>query len=604
MPPILRKNRTADHTGGKEKPAALDGLLAKLQKVSQTSNGWQACCPGHDDTHPSLSIGIGDRGRILLHCHAGCSFDDLASALDMRPADLAPGNTARPIPLKKKTLALAPKQSLKSLSALDNQKNEPGRNGVLKSLSALDEDNLLLSVAKRAGAKMIADTGRPSPFPIHVFPKALQDFIKKSAESLPCPVDFIGLPVLAVASSFIGAGRPMQIKKGWQERPIIYGMTVGSTGTRKSPALEKAMAPATKRDRELAAKYKAARREYENKRRQAKANKTDFNEPEPVEQQHVTTDTTVEALADVLGWNPRGVLVYRDEATGWVASLNQYKGGKGSDRQFWLSAWSCQDYTVNRKGKPPLRIIRPFLSVIGNLPPDMLGELADRRGREDGFIDRILFAYPDPVQVKWTDSTVNPKLEGKYVNACLGIGRLPDAVLTLTAQARAEFSLWYDEHNREHDGPAGSWAKMDGYCARLANILHHLYLAYGDKQELESLSALEVGVERVRGAIALTDYFKNHARRALGCMKAGKEGRVLARLLAFVVNAPDHRMRPRTLIGAQIAANAKEAKAMLEKLASMGLGEMVAGNRKDEIIFQGREDLEEVVGNFEQVESS
>ena len=127
------------------------------------------------------------------------------------------------------------------------------------------------------------------------------------------------------------------------------------------------------------------------------------------------------------------MLVYRDELTGLVASLNQYKGGKGGDKQFWLTPWSSQDYTVNRKGKEPLRIERPFLSVIGNIPPDMLGDLADRRGREDGFIDRILFAYPDPVTVKWTDEVPDAKLEKKYVDACLKIGKLPDTTLTLSA---------------------------------------------------------------------------------------------------------------------------------------------------------------------------
>ena len=34
----------------------------------------------------------------------------------------------------------------------------------------------------------------------------------------------------------------------------------------------------------------------------------------------------------------------------------------------------------------------------------MLGELADPRGRADGFIDRFLLAYPDPLPVAdWSD---------------------------------------------------------------------------------------------------------------------------------------------------------------------------------------------------------
>lgn len=40
------------------------------------------CCPAHANTRtPSLSIANGDGGRLLLHCHAGCSFLSILDAL-------------------------------------------------------------------------------------------------------------------------------------------------------------------------------------------------------------------------------------------------------------------------------------------------------------------------------------------------------------------------------------------------------------------------------------------------------------------------------------------------------------------------------------------
>ena len=596
--PTPRSPRSGHALNGNGTTPALDRILAKLKNVSRTTNGWQACCPSHNDHSPSLSISVGDDGRILLHCHAVCKFDDIVAALDMHPADLAPGNTAQSTALmSRKPGGLS--ERLKCLSALKGRTN--GTNGIqaLESLSASEKTDLLKGVGKRAIKQVRDDMNRPTPFPLDVFPKALKRLIDETANSLPCPPDYIALATLVVTGSFVGSGRPLQVKPGWEERAVIFGVTVGHTGSRKTPALEKGMAPARKRDEQLSSEHKIAKQDYESARQVAKKDKREFTDPPPIERQHVTTDTTVEALADVLNWNPHGLLVYRDEASGWVASLNQYKGGSGSDRQFWLSAWSSQDYTVNRKGKEPQRITRPFLSVIGNIPPDMLGELADRRGRQDGFIDRILFAFPDPVQVKWTDTSPDPELESAYIEACLRIGKIPDALLRLTRAAQAEFATWYDEHNRSTDGPSGSWAKMDGYCVRLASIIHHLRYAY---REVKSRD--EVDVVSVRSAIDLIDYFKNHARRALGRMKAGREGKGLARLLAFVVNAPKHQVRPRALIGAQIAGTAEEAKSMLQQLAIQGLGQMVRGRRKDEIIFQGRDDIDEVCGQFEEGESA
>lgn len=40
------------------------------------------CCPAHANTRtPSLSLSNGDGGRLLLHCHAGCTFTAVLDAL-------------------------------------------------------------------------------------------------------------------------------------------------------------------------------------------------------------------------------------------------------------------------------------------------------------------------------------------------------------------------------------------------------------------------------------------------------------------------------------------------------------------------------------------
>src|SRR5581483_11654330 len=117
----------------------------------------------------------------------------------------------------------------------------------------------------------------------------------------------------------------------------------------------------------------------------------------PTMQQILTTDTTIEALSGLLHENPRGIIVKHDELTGLVHSMNQYKGGHGADKQHWLSFWGGASITVNRKKQDPLFIAKPVVNIIGCLPPDMLNELTDERGRQDGFIHRILFAFPDRV---------------------------------------------------------------------------------------------------------------------------------------------------------------------------------------------------------------
>jgi hypothetical protein len=44
-------------------------MLANLDQVRETANGWTASCPAHDDQTPSLSIREGTQGKVLLKCH-------------------------------------------------------------------------------------------------------------------------------------------------------------------------------------------------------------------------------------------------------------------------------------------------------------------------------------------------------------------------------------------------------------------------------------------------------------------------------------------------------------------------------------------------------
>lgn len=67
---------------------AIDELLLLLRNVKTLGAGWQACCPAHEDTSPSLGISIGRTGSILLKCHAGCSFIAICDALRIHASQL------------------------------------------------------------------------------------------------------------------------------------------------------------------------------------------------------------------------------------------------------------------------------------------------------------------------------------------------------------------------------------------------------------------------------------------------------------------------------------------------------------------------------------
>jgi hypothetical protein len=63
-------------------------ILGRLARVRRSGSGWVALCPAHEDRAVSLSIGVGDDGCTLLHCHAGCSTEAVVASLGFSMADL------------------------------------------------------------------------------------------------------------------------------------------------------------------------------------------------------------------------------------------------------------------------------------------------------------------------------------------------------------------------------------------------------------------------------------------------------------------------------------------------------------------------------------
>jgi putative DNA primase/helicase len=69
----------------------IEKVLAKLQGVRPSGDSgrqWMACCPRHADAKPSLGVGVGRDGRVLLNCHGGCDYLDVVAALGMTEAEL------------------------------------------------------------------------------------------------------------------------------------------------------------------------------------------------------------------------------------------------------------------------------------------------------------------------------------------------------------------------------------------------------------------------------------------------------------------------------------------------------------------------------------
>ena len=385
-------------------------------------------------------------------------------------------------------------------------------------------------------------------FPTRALPSSCWQFVEEAEKAIGCPADLIGLPLLATLSAGVGNSRVAEIKRSWQEGASLFLATVADPGRKKTPAAKIATAPVWERQTELKRAYAEKVEEYESKmleheRDKRECRKNGLADPRPPEEpsmgRTVTEDTTVEALASILEDNPRGVLVAKDELAGWVRAMDQYKSGKGADRQAWLSLWSSSPIAVDRKGRrDPLIVPRPWVSISGSIQPGVLDELAD--SREDGLLDRFLFAYPAPTRSKLTRAEISASAENRVKKLYNELAQLKmgedkagepcPQVVPMSPEAWelfAEIADGLDEETQQPGFPArlsGVWSKLVAYLARLSLILALC-------RRLDGRGLEQVEAEDVLRASSLIEYFKAHARRVLTDVYGKSEQDLLAESL-------------------------------------------------------------------------
>ena len=112
---------------------------------------------------------------------------------------------------------------------------------------------------------------------------------------------------------------------------------------------------------------------------------------------------------------PTGFLLYRDELTGWLRSLD--KVGHETARAFYLEAWNGDgSHEVDRIGRGSLFIKAVCVSVLGGIQPGPLSAYVegafDNGEAADGLLQRLqVLVYPDRPDFDPTD--LSPDLEAR-----------------------------------------------------------------------------------------------------------------------------------------------------------------------------------------------
>lgn len=362
---------------------------------------------------------------------------------------------------------------------------------------------------------------KSNDFPTEIFPIEIQKIIKETNETLNFPIEFIGSALLFATSVAIGNSVKVKIKNDWIENTVLYLCFVGNKGINKSHSISWALKPLEEVDKinyeafiEKNKKYEANQKISNKERAEQEIEEVE----KPYWEQCLISDFTPEALNKLLSLNQRGIGVYSDELSGWIANFNRYN--KGNEEQMWLSSWSGKPIRVNRKTTEPIFIQSPFISVIGTIQPAILKIFGENNRSENGFLDRLLFAFVDDlIKPYWSEKELSDDISKSWKRILLTIlnislpfderGNPISEILGFSEEAKVKIYKWQREitdlsNGSKNDDVMGINAKIEMYAVRFSLILQMLFYACGEKRETISLKAVD-------GAIALVEYFTTSA---------------------------------------------------------------------------------------------
>ncbi len=256
---------------------------------------------------------------------------------------------------------------------------------------------------------------------------------------------------------------------------------------------------------------------------------------EPKERRYMTQDSTTEKLAELLRDNPQGLLVFRDELSGFLKNLE--KQGREGDRAFYLEAWTgTGSFNVDRIGRGSFSVPAVCASILGGIQPGPLSSYV--RGaleggeKADGLLQRFQGLVWPEVPPVWQNVDRYPNTEAK--NRAFEVFEKLDALkpedfgataeegeeipaVRFSAEAQEIFDAWRGELEsvvRDEDlSPAlrNHLAKYRSLMPSLALVFHLVDHVNGSAGE-----GAAVGVEAAQRAAAWCEYLRTLAERLHG----------------------------------------------------------------------------------------
>jgi uncharacterized protein DUF3987/uncharacterized protein DUF3854 len=390
-------------------------------------------------------------------------------------------------------------------------------------------------------------------FSLELLPPSFRLLVEDVSERMQTPLDYAAAAAIVALAGCVNRRavmRPRADDQTWVVVPNLWGAIVGPPGYMKSPVLRAITLPLTKIEEVWRVEHSDALTDYEAEKEQAelrhqawreetkrafKKNQLAPPEPDksiraPRQKRLVLTDATFEKLHEILSENPAGILVIRDELTGWLGQLDRH--GREGERGFFLQAWSGDTgFTVDRIGRGSIHVPAVCVSLLGNIQPSRLrcylSEVTDGGRNDDGLFQRFqVLVWPD-LQRSWHLVDREPN-SAALAGAEIVYSRLAslsedDPVrMRFSPEAQKLFNDWLTELEGKIRNRSDESEQFVAHLAKYRSLMPTLAALF----ELADRAAagdnfsdeIEVNLSHTRQAAAFCDYLEDHARRVYACV--------------------------------------------------------------------------------------
>jgi len=264
-------------------------------------------------------------------------------------------------------------------------------------------------ITEEVEAEVITSTN----FPIDIFPEELQQYMLSCNQSLGNSIDYMSCSLLFLTSIIVGNSLRIQLKANYVDCPSLWISLVGDAGVGKTPSISSITSPLERLNNIEIKKYIEEAQKFEDYTNMSEKDKALASVVDkPRKSQFIVNDITLEALVELHNENPNGVGILKDELAGFFKDMNKYR--EGGDKEHWLSSWSGKSINLNRKTAKSSFVERAFLPIMGGIQPGILDSFHTEENKDNGFLDRMLFSYPDIELQMWNENEMSQEIVDWY----------------------------------------------------------------------------------------------------------------------------------------------------------------------------------------------